>query len=116
MDSFFSDIGIRAVDFVYISAVFVTTMAGFFGLKKKHMWLSYLMTGTFAVICLTTILFRPESNLRLFAALMLLSVITIEVAVTWIRERGAANYPEHDATPFELTEATGTSSQKKRRS
>jgi hypothetical protein len=92
MDSFFSEIGIPAVDFVYIWAAFVTTMAAFFGVKKKYIWLSYFMTGTFILICLTTIVFRREVNLRLFAALMLVSVVTVEVAVTWIRKRGASNY------------------------
>ena len=92
MDSFFSEIGIPAVDFVYIWAAFVTTMAAFFGVKKKHLWLSYFMTGTFILICLTTIVFRREVNLRLFAALMLTSVVTVEVAVTRIRKRSASNY------------------------
>ena len=92
MDSFFSEIGISAVDFVYIGAVFVTTMAAFFGLRKKHVWLSYLMTGIFILICLSLILFRQGLNVRLFAALMLLSVLTVEVAVTWIRKRSASNY------------------------
>ena len=36
MDRFFSDIGIRAVDFVYISVVFILTMAVFFGVPKKQ--------------------------------------------------------------------------------
>ena len=92
MDSFFSEIGISAVDFVYIWAVFVTTMAAFFGLNKKHVWLSYFMTGVFILICLSTIVFRQGLNVRLFAALMLLSVITVEVAVTWIRKRSESKY------------------------
>jgi hypothetical protein len=91
MDSFFSEIGIPAVDFVYIWAVFVTTMATFFGVKKKHVWLSHFMTGVFILVCLTTILFRHELNLRLFAALMLISVVTVEIAVTLIRKRSANN-------------------------
>ena len=93
MGSFFSEIGIPVVDFVYIWAAFVTTMAAFFGLKKKYVWLSYFMSGTFLLICLTTIIFRQEVNLRRFAALMFISVVTVEVAVTWIRrKRRAGNY------------------------
>lgn len=92
MDSFFSEIGVPAVDFIYIWAVFVTTMAAFFGLKKKHVWLSYLMTGIFILICLSLIVFRQGLNVRLFAALMLLSVVTVEVAVTLIRRRSANHY------------------------
>ena len=92
MDSFFNEIGIPAVDFVYIWAVFVTTMAAFFGVPKKHMWVSYFMTAVFILICLLMILTRPELNTRLFAGMMLFSVVTVEVAVTLIRKRGANNY------------------------
>jgi hypothetical protein len=92
MDRFFSEIGISAVDFVYIWAVFVTTMAAFFGLQKKHVWLSYVITGIFILICLSIIFFRPGLNVRLFAALMIVSVITVEVAVTLIRKRSASKY------------------------
>lgn len=90
MDSFFSEIGVSAVDFVYIWAIFVTTMSAFFGLKKKHLWLSYVVTGIFILNCLFLIVFRPGLNVRLFAALMLLSVITVEGVVTLIRKRSAS--------------------------
>ena len=91
MDSFCSEIGVPAVDFVYIWAAFVTTMATFFGLRKKHVWLSYVMTALFILNCLFMIAFRQELNVRLFGALMLLSVVTVELAVTWIRKRSAAS-------------------------
>lgn len=87
MDNFFSAIGVSAVDFVYVWAVWVTTMAAFFGLKKKHSWLSYYMTAIFILICLSLIAFRQGTNTRLFAALMLLSIITVELGVTLIRRR-----------------------------
>ena len=92
MDSFFSEIGIPAVDFVYIWALFVTTMAAFFGVKKKHVWLSHVITAIFILNCLVMILFRQELNVRLFAALMIVSVVTVEVGVTWIRKRSANHY------------------------
>ena len=91
MDSLFSDIGIRAVDFVYISAVFILTMALFFGVSKKHIWLSYVLTVTFAVICITTILSGPGLNVRLFAALMLISTVVVEVVVSWKKSNSARN-------------------------
>ena len=96
MDSFFSDIGIRVVDFVYISAVFILTMAVFFGVSKKHIWLSYLLTVTFAIICITTILSGPGLNVRLFAALMLISTLVVEVVVSWKKRDRApqANEPK----------------------
>ena len=64
----------------------------FFRGKKKHVWLSYFMTGAFILVCLTTIAFRHELNLRLFAALMLFSIVTVEIAVTVIRKRSLNNY------------------------
>lgn len=91
MDSFFSDIGIRAVDFVYISVVFILTMAAFFGVPKKHVWLSYVLTVTFAIICITTILSGPGLNVRLFAALMLISTAVVEIVVTWKKSDRARN-------------------------
>lgn len=91
MDSFFSDIGIRAVDFIYISAVFILTMAVFFGVPKKHIWLSYVLTITFTIICITTILSGPGLNLRLFAALMLISTAVVEVVVSWKKNDSARN-------------------------
>lgn len=91
MDSFSSDIGIRAVDYVYISAVFILTMAAFFGVSKKHIWLSYLLTVTFAIICITTILSGPGLDVRLFAALMLITTAVVEVVVSWKRSDRARN-------------------------
>jgi len=92
MNSIFTQIGIPAVDLVYIWAVFITTMAAFFGVKKRHAWISYLLTASFTLSCLLTILFRHELNLRVFAALMLFSVLTVEIAVTLLRRRSANNY------------------------
>lgn len=92
MDNFFSEIGISAVDFVYIWAIFVTTMAAFFGLKKKHVWFSHVMTGIFILNCLVIIFARSGLNVRLFAGLMIVSVVTVEIAVTLIRKRSAGKY------------------------
>lgn len=36
MDTFFSEIGIRALDFVQISTGFILTMLVFFGVKEKR--------------------------------------------------------------------------------
>ena len=86
MQSFF---GIDAVDFIYVWAVFGTTMAAFFGLRQKHGWLSYFMTAIFILICLTLVLFRQGLSVRLFGGLMLVSVVVIEVVVTRMRKRQA---------------------------
>ena len=86
MQSFF---GIDAVDFIYVWAVFGTTMAAFFGLTQKHVWLTYFMTAIFILICLTLVLFRQGLSVRLFGALMLVSVVVIEVVVTRMRKRQA---------------------------
>ena len=89
MDTVFSDIGIRAMDFIYISAVFILTMAVFFGVPKKHIWLSYVLTATFAVICIITILSGPGLNVRLCASLMLISTAVVEGVVTWRKSDSA---------------------------
>ena len=88
---FFPEIGIPAVDFVNIWALFVMTMASFFGLKNNR-WLSHLFTGILILNCLILIVFRKGLNVRLFGALMFLSVLTVEVAVTLIKRRTASKY------------------------
>ena len=83
MDSFFSGIGISAVDFVDISSIFLLTMIAFFGLKEKHRWLKYLLTATSILIYLSIMIFRSGINLRLYAALTLISTLVIQGVVSW---------------------------------
>jgi len=83
MDSFFSDIGIRAVDFVQISTGYILTMAVFFGVKdKKHAWLNYFLIVTFGLQCIFFVLRGPGLNVKFFAALMLMSTLGVEAIVT----------------------------------
>ncbi len=83
MNSLFSEIEIRALDFIGISAAFVLTMVVFFGIKKRsYMWLIYFLTATFVMQCIFTIVFRDGLTLRLFATLMLISTVIVEVVVT----------------------------------
>ena len=78
-----SDIEIRALDFIGISASFVLTMVVFFGIKRRsHMWLIYFLTATFVLQCIFIIVFRDGITLRLFATLMLVSTVIVEVVVT----------------------------------
>jgi hypothetical protein len=83
MDNFFSEIGIRAFDFIYISAFFLATMLNFLVLKdKKHRWINYGMLAIFALQCLIYILFHDGGRVKFFAALMLISTLIIQVVVS----------------------------------
>lgn len=78
MDSFFSEIGIPALDFVQISATFLLTMLVFFGVKnRKHVWLTYFLIVIFALQSVFVIAFRDGLRVKLFAALMLMSALFI---------------------------------------
>lgn len=96
MDSFFSEIGIPAIDFVQISAVYILTMLIFFGLRdKKHRWLNYSMLVTFILQCILVILSHKGLRVKLFAALMLMTALIVQLTVTRrrkleARERSAA--------------------------
>ncbi len=83
MDNVYSEIGIAAWDFVQISIGFLLTMFIFFGVshKKKYLWLNYLCLITFTLQCLFLILFRNIPPLSLFAVLMLMTVVIVEVIV-----------------------------------
>ena len=78
-----SDIEIHALDFIGISAAFVLTMVVFFGIKKRsHKWLTYFLTATFVLQCIFMMVFRDGITVRLFATLMLISIVIVEVVVT----------------------------------
>jgi hypothetical protein len=85
MNSFFSEIGIPALDFVEISVLFLLTMLVFFGLKdKKAFWINYLLLATFALQCIFVVVFHDGLRVKAFAFLMLISVMVIE---TFTRKR-----------------------------
>jgi hypothetical protein len=72
------ELGIQPTDFIQISASFVLTMLVFFGLKeRKHIWLNRFLLATFALQCIFMILFHAGLNVKLFAGLMLISVVTV---------------------------------------
>ncbi len=57
-------------------------MLVFFGVKdKKYSWLNYFLLITFSVQCLFFVLFHDGLNVKLFAALMLISTLALEVVV-----------------------------------
>jgi hypothetical protein len=45
-------------------------------------WLKYFLTATFVLQCIFTIVFRDGVTLRLFATLLLISTVIVEVVVT----------------------------------
>jgi hypothetical protein len=89
MDSFFSEVGIRAIDFAQISTLHVLTLLVFFGARDKK-WLNYFLLVTFVLQCLFFIVFSDELNVKLFAALMIVSTLTVEVIVARRRKLEAS--------------------------
>ena len=82
MDSFFSQMGVPAVDFAGISATFLLTMVIFFGLRgKRYRWLRCYILIVFVLLCLPYILFGNGLSVRIFAVLMLLSTLLVEAVV-----------------------------------
>jgi hypothetical protein len=91
MESVFSEIGIPALDFIQISAVFLLTMLNFFALRdKKHRWVKYGSLLVFILQCIFIILFRDGLTVKFFAALMLISVLIVQAILTRRGELEAA--------------------------
>jgi len=83
METFFSEIGIPALDFIQISTVFLLTMLIFFALKdNKHKWLKYGSHLVFVLQCVFFILFHDGLPIKFFAALMLTSVTIVQAIVS----------------------------------
>jgi hypothetical protein len=82
MADIFSEIGISALDFIGISASFILTMLFFFELRdKKHFWLHTVMLVILMLQCAFLILFRDRLSTKLFAALMLMTVLIVETVI-----------------------------------
>ena len=78
MDSFFSEIGIPASDFIQLSTGFLLTMLVFFGVKdQKYLWLKYFLLVVFALQCLFIIVFHDGLRVKLFASFMLMSALLV---------------------------------------
>lgn len=85
MDKLWSEIGISVSDFTQISVVFLLTMLVFFASSgKRNRWLNTFLLIIFAAQCAFVAVFRPGVNVKVFALLMLLSVLVIE-GVTMLR-------------------------------
>lgn len=83
MEGSFSEIRQDALEFVQVSAGFLLTMLIFFGVSgKKHRWLKYSTTISMILQCLLIILFRGGLMVKLFAALMVISILSVESIVT----------------------------------
>jgi hypothetical protein len=81
MENLFSDSGIRPLDFIQISATFLLTMLWFFGVKGERRFWPNFMLVVFTVQCLVFILFREGLQIKLFAALMLISTFVVRALV-----------------------------------
>jgi hypothetical protein len=86
MDSFFSEVGIPAFDFVQLSTFYLVMMLNFFALKDKN-WLNHFLLLTFVLQCIFFILFHQGLNVKLFAALMCLSALIVQFVVIRRRKR-----------------------------
>ncbi len=83
MSGFFSEIGIPALDFIQISALFLLTMLIFFGVKRRrYLWLNYLSLLTFILQWMIVVLFREGLPVKIFGTLMLTSAIIVEAVVS----------------------------------
>jgi hypothetical protein len=78
----FSEAGSRVVDIVGISAMFLLVMLGVFEKEKKHRWWKYVNLSTFCVCTILTIISRTGQGVKFFAAVMLISALVIEIAVS----------------------------------
>lgn len=86
MDSFFSELGIPASDFIQLSTGFLLTMLVFFGVKdKKYQWLKYFLLVLFSLQCLFIIVFHDGLRVKLFATLMLMSALIVGVVINMKR-------------------------------
>ncbi|HEX8137718.1 MAG TPA: hypothetical protein VF544_09020 [Pyrinomonadaceae bacterium] len=95
MDSFFSEVGISAFDFIYLSAFYLATMLNFFALKeRKHRWLKYGSLVVFVLQSLFFILFHNGLNVKLFAGLMLMSALIIQGIVARRRRLEAREHSQ----------------------
>lgn len=83
MNKFLAELGIPAVGFIQISAVFLLTMLVFFSVKnKKYFWLNYFLLATFALQSIFIVLFHDGLRVKVFAALMLISVLAVATITT----------------------------------
>jgi uncharacterized membrane protein YhfC len=81
MNSFFSETGTPAWDFIQISTTFLLTMLVFFGVKnRRYLWLRYFLLVMFALDCLFVVAFHDGLTVKFFAALMLTSTLVVAIA------------------------------------
>ncbi len=85
MHRLFSEIGIRAIDFIQISSGFLLTILCFFGAKHKK-YLNRFLLLVFALQCAFLIVFGVGLRVKFFVALVLLATIIVEAVVTKIRK------------------------------
>lgn len=83
MDSFFSRSGISAWDFVRLSVTFVTVLLIFLSLRdRKYTWLNHLGLIGYTVQWFAIVAFPSPLATKLFATLLLVSLLVVEIAIT----------------------------------
>jgi hypothetical protein len=89
MKDLFSGHGIAAADFIAFSLYFLMTMTAFFTLKEaRHKWLNYLFLAAFVFYWLVTAVSDKPRETKIFASLLLTSIVVVEFLVTKKRAPG----------------------------
>jgi len=87
MDRVFTEPGISVLDFIYISALFLSTMLNLFASRnKKHSRLRYLSLLIFVLQWALIVLFREGLPVKLLATLMLMTILIVAVVLSRRRE------------------------------
>jgi hypothetical protein len=80
MESIFSEIA--PLDFIEVSTLFLLAMIVFLGVKnRKYLWLNYVLLVVFFLRWVLIVTFREQLATKLFATLMLATVIVVELVV-----------------------------------
>jgi hypothetical protein len=92
MESIFSEIA--PLDFIVVSALFLLTMIIFLGVKdRRYLWLNYLLLVIFLLQWVFIIVFREQLATKLFATLMLVTTVVVELVVKRRRKFSGADGP-----------------------
>jgi uncharacterized membrane protein YjdF len=92
MESIFSEI--TPLDFITVSSLFLLAMIIFLGVKnRKYLWLNYVLLVVFVLQWALIVAFREQLATKLFATLMLLTTVVVELAIKRRRKFSGTDGP-----------------------